>query len=192
MLFPRCRRLLLLSVVSVVSVLAMGEHRAMAEPFRPFWRPAADLGGGMLGAAGGAVSIGFLSYGAARLAGAEDVCSAHGCIFSATDGWALFGAVAGGIAGTGFGTWGAGRLSGGNGKLWATFAGEAVGLAAAGILVARDRTIGSWPWTLAPLFVGAVVGYELSARDEGGATSNQQPSLGGRTPAILPLSFGVF
>jgi len=157
---------------------------ASAQPFQPAWRPAAGLAGGLVGAVGGATLVGWLSYYGARLAGAKDTCG-HRCYVPPTVNWGVGGAVVGGVAGVGLGTWAAGRISGGDGAMWATYAGEGVGLGVATVLLLTDAVSNYEPVAFLALSVaGAVVGYELSAHGGAGdpTAGSQRQS---RAPAII-------
>ena len=177
----------------VVLGAPVGERASRAESFRPLWRPAADLGGGMVGAVGGASIVGGLTYEGMRLAGVKDVCGKE-CLLPPTTRWGILGAFAGGVAGIGFGVWGAGRCTGGHGALWASFAGEGVGLVGTTLLLAtKIIDDNNMIWLPVPLLIGAVIGYELSAAGQDHETmANDQRNPGGPRPAIVPLLFGFF
>jgi hypothetical protein len=185
-----CRWFGILLTISATT-LAVHPRAVLAEPFRPVWRVGADLGGAAVGAVGGAMVVGGLLYLGAKVAGAKDVCG-HECYLSTTDGWGIVGGLLGGVGGVAFGTWGAGRLSGGNGALWATFAGEGAGLAVATLLVVTDVVHDELIPFAGLALLGAVVGYELSVHSNGtgtgpGAGPVDQTLQRGRTPTTLPL-----
>lgn len=146
----------------MVGVLSGVLSTGIARAERPE-RIAVELGGGVVGGAAGAFSLGVLSAGVCALTDAG--ARSFGCLIPA-----VAGAYLGGAVGIPLGVWGFGNLMDGDGGLGWTMLGSLSGTAiAATTLVLTDIEQGSplW-WTLLiglPL-TGAVLGYELSASED--------------------------
>lgn len=146
----------------LVAILAGPAMVGPAHAERPE-RVAVELGGGVIGGAAGAFSLGLLSAGVCALT--DGGKRSFGCLVPA-----VAGAYVGGAVGIPLGVWGAGNLMDGDGGLGWTMLGSLSGTTlAVTTLLLTDIEQGSplW-WTLLiglPL-TGAVLGYELSASQD--------------------------
>lgn len=140
-------------------------------------RIAVELGGGVVGGAAGAFTLGLVSAGVCALVGEGD--RSFGCLVPA-----VAGGYVGGALGVPLGVWGAGNLMEGDGGLGWTTLGSLSGTAvAATTLIVSDIEQGSplwWTLIIALPVTGAIVGYELSSseqapRDDTAQTRRSRP-----------------
>jgi hypothetical protein len=138
---------------------------------------------------GGRIALETLAGTAAAAAGAalaglaadkwwtDPKCRELGCLGNAF--LVIASATVGGAALLAPGVTAAGHLSGANGKLWAAYAGEGLGLAAGLGVLAVDFRKTDLPEVVAAILLpiaGAVAGYELSTKATGGnAAQASQP-----------------
>ncbi len=154
-------------------------------------RVTVEAGLGVAGTVVGGFALGGSAYGVGTMLGADTDCKGggHFCLPESA-GLAVLGGLIGAVGGLGLGVWMGGYSMDGNGKLWAAYAGEGVGLATAiGLPLLLDSE--DWiPITLLTLpLAGAIVGYEMStSRQRDVATTSQPLVLGEPAPPLLTWS----
>lgn len=153
-------------------VQSESEPESFARPER--WRAPlgvrllGEAGGGLLTSAGAALAGGFLGFGLCELSGAQ-AGNILGCSWAAAVGLGV-----GGIVGYPLGVWWGGEALGGDGKLFAAFAGMGVGLAASLLLGVVSQQFDPGGRITSPIggllvLAAPIVFYEFSQRREPGA-----------------------